>query len=168
MAMTAPRLNRWAMHIVEQPDNQLVTNSTVVEDSGLAVPVEEGAVYEFSVLASIRAPVSPGSTAGGFRAAWSVPSGVSMMRWTTGPGRENTVTSSSSMTHCALVVPGSATTEVTVGGAGSSVSVGYTETGLIEGGDAGTCVFRFAQYQAGGGVSAELRAFSRLLYRRID
>lgn len=165
MRLTAARLlagSNW--DVIYQANNQLVTNSTTLANSDLVIPVEASARYKFELLASYRAP-----TANGFAAAWSVPSGTTMLRWVTGPGSGNTSTTRQSLDRVNLEIPATAAAASAVGGTGSGDSVGYHERGVIETGSvAGSCIFQFAQRVAAASTSAELRGtFSHVTWIRI-
>lgn len=165
MRITADRLDDRNWFVVDQGEDQTVTNSTTLVDTNLIIPGEAGAKYIYNAMISFSATVTPD-----FRWAWSVPSGGNVRRFTI---HRIQAAAAGLNTGADIIMRTPATTTETVAGGGSADGVSppdffhTSDEGIIEmGGTAGNVTLRFAQFTSNANETI-FRGQSRLTYTRV-
>lgn len=163
--ITAARLNARNTVVVEQASDQTMTSSTTYVNTNLILPGEVNAVYEYRLLVSYSATVTPD-----LKFAWTVPSGAAARRFSI--SREAAATAGLN-TGVGIIMrsPGTGTDVLAGGGSADGAAPPdfffALDDGLITmGGTAGNCTVQFAQNSSNSNQTI-FRAQSRLIYRRV-
>lgn len=148
-------VNTWFVPraVVAVADQSVVSSTTLVSDGTLVLPVDAGAVYEFSYVG-----VFDGAAAGGVAINFTLPAGAVM----------GVCLPASGTAAGALEIPFpglSITSGVTLQGANNNQTVFLAGT-LVAGGTAGNLTHQFAQVTSNG-TATRRRAHSRMVLRRI-
>lgn len=138
--LTADHLTEMQWKVVKQGSEQTVTNSTTLVDTALTFDVVEGGIY--MVHLRVRWQESP--SGGGFRCAWSTPSGTTATRAVVAPG--STATGGPAALDLSQIRTGLLNQELLTSEAiASSNAHAWFEDLLFNAGGDGAVTFRFAQ-----------------------
>lgn len=161
--ITAGLLRAGLLYEVQQGSDLTVTNSATKVDTGLSIPLEVGATYQFMALIVAQAPV-----ANDFSISWTIPSGASMIRHGHGVGQGNNAGGATSVDAAFFGVANNAAS-LAPGGVAAGTNESYIESGyVICGSTAGVAMLQFAQRSVGAGTAAVLRDISRMYYQRVS
>lgn len=171
MLLTDERMNAGRPQMVLQEADLTMTSQTTLLDTDIVLPGVALATYTYQLLISLSAVQGANS---GLAAAWSVPSGTSINRFTTSMAPANPPTSLNSGGVVIMRRPAAGTLQLAAGSDGSSPPTNFHsayDIGTVTmGGVDGDLRWRVSQSGTGSTDATILRGgptHTRLIYQRI-
>lgn len=166
MRITADRLDDRNIIVVNQGEDQIVTNSTTLVDTNLMVPGEVGATYWYHAMISYSSSETPD-----FRWSWSIPSGGNVRRFSMA-GEESDAPGVTVGSSVVMRTPATTTDTMARGSDGDASDppidfVYASDEGIITvGGAPGNFTIQFAQSVANANQTI-FRNQSRMVFARL-